>query len=357
MDDEIGKTPPDSGAPAMPEPPSFEACMAAVSAGRASWVDAIASPSDALAAACPELAAILRSSKVRTNYEIFNRQDAEAVRQQASLMQEATRANICLMAAGVASGLVLVLAAQASAGAGAILQKDDIRSAVLVLGLLTLALGAAGAFFQYLARDQGRVARWQARRGEAEIARLNVFSAVAGAAAGRGPIVAKYALALIVRWLVDDQRNWFGARALRHRKSSETTSRWGGLANALAFIGGSGAVIASQTSANYWIVFAGVIGAAIAAYSANRDALLRDRANADRYEKAQVALDGLAGRTDEVAAQISGGEPRAVVAFTDAVTDLLSTEHKQWLEGTQQAEALLEKLDAQLHELSGVKKA
>jgi hypothetical protein len=162
--------------------------------------------------------------------------------------------------------------------------------------------------------------------------------------------------------LVDDQRNWFGARALRHRKSSEVTSQWGGFANALAFIGGSGAVIASQTSASqtsgsYWIVFAGVIGAAIAAFAGNRDALLRDRANADRYEKAQVALDGLAGRTDEVAAQISSGAPRAVVAFTEAVADLLSSEHKQWLEGTQQAEAVLEKLDAQLHELSGAKKA
>ena len=154
---------------------------------------------------------------------------------------------------------------------------------------------------------------------------------------------------------MNDQRNWLGARALRHRKSSETTSRWGGLANALAFIGGSGAIIASQVKGSVWIVFAGVLGAAIAAYATNRDALLRDRANADRYEKAQVALDSLAGRTDEVAARIAAGEPKALVAFTDAVTELLPTEHKQWLEGTAQAEALLGKLDAQLKQLTDMK--
>src|SRR6267143_1450775 len=103
-------------------------------------------------------------------------------------------------------------------------------------------------------------------------------------------------------------------------------------------------------------VLAGLIGAAIAAYATNRDALRRDRANADRYEKAEVALDGLSGRTDEVAARIAAGEPKALVAFTDAVTDLLATEHKQWLEGTGQAEASLGKLDAQLSQLTDAKK-
>ena len=138
-----------------------------------------------------------------------------------------------------------------------------------------------------------------------------------------------------------------GRRALRHRKSSETTSRLGGLGSALAFIGGSGAVIASQLKGSLWVVLAGLIGAAVSAFAINRDALRRDRANADRYEKMQVALDGLAERVDDVAALIAT-EPKALLAFTDTVTDLLATEHKQWLEGTAQAEASLVKLDAQL---------
>ena len=342
--------------------PAFKDCLAAASGGRASGIDAIAKPPDQLTKDCPEIAEILGSSPVLTSLETYKRRDDEAVRQQDHLMQEATRANLCLMGAGVLSGLVLLLGAEKET---LVKQGYDIDHIIFALGLLTLALGAAGAYFQYVARDQGRISRWRAARGEAEIARLDVFTTLADKAAASGsPKVALYSLAMLIAHLVNDQRRWFGGRALLHRQSSEVTSKWGGLANALAFIGGSGAVIASQTQGSYWIVFAGVIGAAIAAYSANRDALLRDRANADRYEKAQVALDGLAGRTDEVAQQIAGepakqisGEPKALVAFTGAVTDLLSNEHKQWLDGTQQAEALLEKLDAQLQQLGGGKKA
>jgi hypothetical protein len=354
--DETTPTSRDS-APATPASalPSFESCWAAVSAGAQSGIDALGALPAPLQQCCPELAGILRSSAVRTSLEIYTRQDAEAVRQQASLMQEATRADVCLMAAGVTSGLVLAVAAVLPSGPEYVTPLGTINI-TLGLGIVTLALGAAGTFFGYLARDQGRISRWQARRGEAEIARLDVFTTIAGKAAEAGPAVDLHGLALVVRHLLDDQRNWLGARALRHRKSSEATSRWGGLANALTFIGGSGAIIASQAKGSIWIVLSGLIGAAIAAYAANRDALRRDRANADRYEKAQVALDGLSGRTDDVAARIAAGEPKALVAFTDAVTDLLATEHKQWLEGTAQAEASLGKLDAQLRQLTDTKK-
>ena len=87
------------------------------------------------------------------------------------------------------------------------------------------------------------------------------------------------------------------------------------------------------------------------AYALNREELRRDRANADRYEKAAVALDQLSTRLDEVAAEIAAGRPEALTAFVDAVTAQLETEHKQWLDGTTQVEAALASLDARLKEL------
>jgi hypothetical protein len=360
MDDETSRTPAPI-APAAPAStsglalPSLKSCLTAASAGAKSGIDALRVSSAALEQSCPELAATLGSSAVGTSLETYERQDAEAIRQQSSLMQEANRANLCLMAAGITSGLVLAVAA--------VLPSDPLNgipsvksNVTLALGIATLALGAAGTFFGYLVRDQGRLSRWQSRRGEAEIARLAVFTTIAGKAAEASPTVALHGLALVVTHLLDDQRKWLSRRALRHRKSSETTSRWGGFANALTFIGGSGAIIASRAEGSVWVVLAGLVGAAISAYATNRDALLRDRANADRYEKAQVALDSLAGRTDDVAARIAAGEPKALVAFTDAVTDLLAAEHKQWLEGTAQAEASLGKLEAQLKQLTEAKK-
>jgi hypothetical protein len=324
---------------------SFADRAAVVSSIGKSGIDAISALPSALYENCPALAKILESSAVRTKLDAYARQDAEAVRQQTQLVEEATRANICLAAVGVISGVVLAASALST-------DSSPIQYLTLALGVVTLLLGAAAAFFTYVARDQGRVGRWQTCRGQAEIDRLAVFSTVAAKAADKGIDAAFAGLALVSVHLLDDQRKWLDGRASRHRKSSETTSRLGGIASSLAFVGGSGAIIASQKASAIWIVLAGVVGAAVGAYASNRDALRRDRANAERYENTEVALDGLAGRIDDVAQQIVGGEPKALVAFTETVCDLLSTEHKQWLEGTAQAAASLEKLDAQLEQIS-----
>jgi hypothetical protein len=324
---------------------SFVDCVAAVSSTDKSGIDAISALPGKLQQNCPELAKILESSAVRTKLDTYARQDAEAVRQQTQLVEEATRANACLAAVGVTSGVILAVSALSA-------DSSPIQYLTLALGVVTLLLGAAAAFFTYVARDQGRVSRWQTCRGEAEIDRLAVFGTVAAKAADKGADVALAGLALVSVHLLDEQRKWLGARASRHRSSSETTSRLGGIASSMAFIGGSGAIIASQKANAVWIVLAGVVGAAVGAYASNRDALRRDRANAERYENTEVALNGVAGRIDDVAEQIVAGEPKALVAFTETVCDLLSTEHKQWLEGTAQAAASLEKLDAQLKQLS-----
>jgi hypothetical protein len=102
-----------------------------------------------------------------------------------------------------------------------------------------------------------------------------------------------------------------------------------------------------------WVAIAGVIGAAVAAYAANREALRRDRANAERYERTQAVLDGLAARDDAVALEIAGGNADALVAFTEAVAEPLAAEHKEWLEASAEAQTAIAKLDARLQELHG----
>ena len=190
-------------------------------------------------------------------------------------------------------------------------------------------------------------------RGTAEMARLDTFRAIAQEAAASTPEAAAAGLAMVRCHLFDHQRQWLVRAAARHRRSSERTNLWGGLATALAFVGGSGAVIASADPDKSWLPLAGVIGAAFAAYALSREGLRRDRINADRYEKAAVALDRLAAKIDPVAAEIEAGKPAALPAFVDAVTTQLEAEHKQWLDGATQAELALTALDARLKELGG----
>jgi hypothetical protein len=349
-------------------PPELAAAMKAVKTVNESGLKAIPELIKAMAGACPRLATILSSAAVRTSLESYERQDAESDRQQKLLKREAFWSNLCLLAAGVISGLILAVSAGAleSLAVGplkslsATLADETAKSRVILfLGLLTLGLGAFAAYFAYIARDQGRIARWQTCRGEAETARLNVFSTIASGAAAGGNDVSLFGLAVIVAHLLDDQRTWLGTRAKRHRESSEVTTWMGAVASALAFIGGSGAVIASQTSGSgaVWIVLAGIVGAAIGAFAANREALNRDRANAERYDKTRMAMDAFAARVDGVAAKIAAGQPEALNAFTKTIADLLGAENKQWLDGTAQANAVIDKLDEQLSQLGKAKGA
>ena len=339
---------PESGTPRLP---NWEEIVAAASASKSSGLNAIPDLAKSMQSVCPGLAQVLQSSAVRTSLETHKRQDAEAVLQQEKLKQEAFWSNLCLLTAGVTSGLILAVSANALQFAGVDVGAQ--KGLTLVLGLVTLALGAAAAYFGYIARDQGRIARWQTCRSEAEVARLDAFSTISSKAAAAGPAVAFFGLAVVVRHLLDDQRSWLGSSVIRHRKSSERTSQFSAVASALAFIGGSGAIIASQTNGGgaIWIVLAGVLGAAIGAYAANQEALNRDRANAERYDKTLVAMDAIASRTDDVVNSVMA-EPKALEAFTKTITDLLAAENQQWLDGTAQANAALDKLDAQLAQLN-----
>jgi hypothetical protein len=334
--------------------PTLDQCLAVVSRSPNSGLAAISELPALLRPECPEMADVLGSSAVRTSLETYLRQDAESIRQQTELKQEATYANLCLLGAGLTSAVILAVAATTKTATG---QTDAAVTGqfnlTLILGLLTLAFGAGAAYFGFIARDQARISRWQESRSDAEMARHAVFTSIAGDAGGKGAKAAVFGLAVVLHNFLEDQRAYLAEAALRHRKSSETTSRWGGLASALAFIGGSGAIVASQGGASWtnWVILAGVLGAAIGAYAANRDALNRDRANADRYEKTLVALDGIKGRTDDVARKIASGEPTALGVYADTITDLLAAEFKQWQEGAAQAEASLAKLDGRLGEL------
>jgi hypothetical protein len=334
----------------MPEPQPDAAVIyaragEALAAG-ASGIGALDAAASRLRDIAPEAAAIVGASEVRAHLGTYARCDREAVRQRECLFHEATAANLALMTAAVLSSLVL---------AGPVLLPRlglAWTSAIpLALGLAALTLGALAALYGYRAREGDRLRRWLNMRGRAEVARLEAFRAIARRAAGAGPATAAAGLALFCRHLLEHQRAWLAGRGAAHRLSSDRTNRWGGLATALTFLGGSAATIAAFEGSLSWLALAGVVGAAVMAYALNREELRRDRANADRYEEAAVALDQLSTRVDEVAAEIVAGRPEALTAFAEAVTAQLEAEHKQWLDGTAQVEAALARLDARLQQL------
>jgi hypothetical protein len=292
---------------------------------------------------------ILRSSGVRVQLEALKYLEAEAKAQQDAFRRELTIANLCLMIAGVLSGLVLVLAPMIMGASAGENWKTWLPR---LMGVATLALGAIAALATYKAREGNRLQRWLSARSGAEMARTGVFTTVSERAASGNGETMLAALGLVNRDLLENQRAWFRQRANEHRRSSDWTTSWGGLGTALAFVGGSGAVIASFEPSQAWLAVSGVVGAAVGAYAVNRESLRLDRANAAGYEKAATALDAIAMRYDAVEAEVRAGKPDALRAFTAAIAEQLSAEHKRWLEGSTQVEAVLGKLDGQLQRLN-----
>src|SRR6516225_2741860 len=79
---------PNTAAPGatQPLPPPLDHCLSVISASKAVGLDAIPELPALLKAECPELAAILGSSSIKTSLQTYERQDQEAIRQQNELM-------------------------------------------------------------------------------------------------------------------------------------------------------------------------------------------------------------------------------------------------------------------------------
>ena len=280
----------------MPEPEVDAAATYARAkealAGGEAGIGQLGAAAERLREIAPEIGTILGSSEVSAHLGTYARCDEEAVRQQSRLFWETTAANLCLLAAAVLSSCVLAVPAiQATLG------ETWTPRLLLAIGLTALLLGALAALYGYRAREGNRLLRWLNMRGRAEVARIDTFRAIAHRAAAAGPVAAAAGLALFCRHLFLEQRDWLVGRAQRHRVSSDVTNRWGGLATALTFLGGSAATIAAFQDKMSWLALAGVVGTAFMAFALNREGLRRDRANADRYEEKAVALDQLSTRT------------------------------------------------------------
>ncbi|MEX2374512.1 MAG: hypothetical protein WD942_02870, partial [Dehalococcoidia bacterium] len=76
----------------------------------------------------------------------------------------------------------------------------------------------------------------------------------------------------------------------------------------------------------------GVVGAAVASYAAALETISQDGHNAERYERTLAGLIALRVHLDEVRLSAAAGDREPMLRFVDAVHELLSVEHREWLD-------------------------
>jgi hypothetical protein len=299
----------------------------------------------------PALGRLLHTARIETYTQQYGRHDRAAGDAQTRFKTAIWRANGAVFATGVLGALIMVTTIL-----GGPYWPDLMKPSLLVLGLIALITGAAASMWLFKVREGKLLDEWMGERAHAETARLAYFATLAQLQ-DSGPSELPLALLKLEyfrRYQLDMQITYYDQRRKDHRRSADRTLALGGFAAAIAAVAsGSAGVLASSSPSWSALAALGVVGTALAAYAATREAVNGDRRNAERYGRTLASLEILRAKLDEVRAGVLAGSQAVLDEYVAAVHEQLSLEHREWLSGAESTRSAIGKLDetlAKLHE-------
>jgi hypothetical protein len=321
--------------------------VAVIGAGRPDdFILAPTSHADALAGKAPALAGLLRRARVATLARQYERRDRDAGEAQERFRRAMEWANAAVLVTGVLGAFIMVAGILEEA-----LDDVDLWPVLLVLGVGALVSGALASMWLFRVREGNLLEAWMSGRAHAESARLEYFATLAAlesSDASELPL-GLMKLEYFRRYQLDVQIAYYDQRSRQHRESADRTLMIGGFAAALAAVAsGSAGIVASIEAPWAALAAVGVIGTALAAFAATREAVNQDRRNAERYGRTLAALEILRGRLDDVRAGVLAGSQAVLEEYVAAVHEQLSLEHREWLSGAESTRSAIGKMDETL---------
>jgi len=299
----------------------------------------------------PALARLLSTAKLETYTKQYERHDRAAGEAQVRFKTAMFRANGAVLVTGVLGALIMVTTIL-----GGLWFADLMPTALLVLGVAALISGAAASMWLFRVREGQMLDDWMGERAHAESARLAYFATLAQLGDSTPePSLRLLKLEYFRRYQLDMQIAYYDQRRKQHRRSADRTLAIGGFAAAIAAVAsGSAGIVAFSNTPWASLAALGVVGTALAAYAATREAFNQDRRNAERYGRTLQALEILRAKLDEVRHAVlttSAQAQDALDEYVAAVHEQLSLEHREWLSGAESTRSAIGKLDETLAEL------
>ncbi len=297
-----------------------------------------------LKASAPKLAALLtRSAPVELAREYADA-DTEALDAERTFKRWVSRANWAVLGTATVSALLMVVALLAGT-LGALTQ-----TALIVLALAGVATGGIATMSLFRVKEGRLLEDWMTARARAETKRLSYFSYIANSSVQPPDLQLELLkLEYFRRYQLDLQLAYYKTRRLEHRNSAERTlGISAGSVLVAAIASGAAGVLGAQRSEWAALGSLAVFGAALQAFAASRESINQDRRNAERYDNTAQALQGLRERVDDVRLGIAAGSPSVLGEYVAAVHDQLSLEHRQWLEGAENMQAAVARLEKAL---------
>jgi SMODS and SLOG-associating 2TM effector domain 1 len=297
-----------------------------------------------LRTSAPKLAAILTRSAPVELARQYAEADTEALVAERTFKRWVIRANRAVLATATVSALLMAAALLAGRLGGLT------QTILIVLALIGVATGGFASMSLFRVKEGRLLEDWMTARARAETKRLSYFSNIVNSSVG--PLDLQLELLKLEyfrRYQLDLQLAYYKTRRSGHRNSAERTLDISAISVLVAAIAsGAAGVLGALRSEWAALGSLAVFGAALQAFAAARESLNQDRRNAERYDNTAQALQGLRERLDDVRLGIAAGSPSVLGEYVAAVQDQLSLEHRQWLEGAENMQAAVARLEKAL---------
>jgi hypothetical protein len=297
-----------------------------------------------LKSSAPKLAALLTRSAPVELARQYAEADTEALVAERTFKRWVIRANWAVLATATASALLMAVALLTGTLGGLT------QTTLIVLALVGVTAGGIASMSLFRVKEGRLLEDWMTARARAETKRLSYFSYVVNSSVQPLDLhLELLKLEYFRRYQLDLQLAYYKNRRSGHRTSAERTlSISAGSVLVAAIASGAAGVLGALRSEWAALGSLAVFGAALQAFAAARESLNQDRRNAERYDNTAQALLGLRERLDDVRVGIAAGATSVLGEYVGAVQDQLSLEHRQWLEGAENMQAAVARLDKAL---------
>ena len=297
-----------------------------------------------LKSSAPKLAALLTRSAPVELARQYAEADTEALVAERTFKRWVIRANWAVLATATASALLMAVALLTGTLGGLT------QTTLIVLALVGVTAGGIASMSLFRVKEGRLLEDWMTARARAETKRLSYFSYVVNSSVQPLDLhLELLKLEYFRRYQLDLQLAYYKTRRSGHRTSAERTlSISAGSVLVAAIASGAAGVLGALRSEWAALGSLAVFGAALQAFAASRESINQDRRNAERYENTAQALQGLRERLDDVRLGISAGSTSVLGEYVAAVQDQLSLEHRQWLEGAENMQAAVARLEKAL---------
>jgi hypothetical protein len=297
-----------------------------------------------LRTSAPMLAAILTRSAPVELAQQYAEADTEALLAGRTFKRWVIRANWAVLATATVSALLMAVALLA--GTLGVLTQ----TILIVLALIGVATGGIASMSLFRVKEGRLLEDWMTARARAETKRLSYFSYIVNTSVGPPDLQLELLkLEYFRRYQLDLQLAYYQTRRSGHRNSAGRTLNVSATSVLVAAIAsGAAGVLGALKSEWAALGSLAVFGAALQAFAAARESMHQDRRNAERYDHSAQALQGLRERLDDVRQGIEAGSTSVLGEYVAAVQDELSLEHRQWLEGAENMQAAVARLEKAL---------